>query len=127
MLLNDLTNGGIPMPTVTVSKRFQVTIPVAIRHQLGIHTGDELEAVPTSEGILYKPKKKAPPDKEIIAYWKECINNEAGETVEITDGAREELEATIAQPSIGPFSSVEKMLADMNHRRKENRSDGTEL
>ena len=44
MTPQDLTYGGILMPTVKVSKHFQVTIPVAIRHQLGIDTGDELEA-----------------------------------------------------------------------------------
>ncbi len=115
------------MPTVKVSKHFQVTIPVAIRHQLGIDTGDELEAIPTGEGILYKLKKKGNPDKEIITHWQERINNEEGEIVEITKEAREELEATLAQPSIGPFSSVEEMLTDMEGRRKEGRSDGTEL
>ena len=115
------------MPTVKVSKHFQVTIPVAIRHQLGIDTGDELEAIPTGEGILYKLKKKGNRDKEIIAYWQERINNEEGEAVEITKEAREELETTLAQPSIGPFSSVGEMLSDMNRRRGKNKPDETEL
>lgn len=106
------------MPTVKVSRRFQVTIPQAIRRQLDIDAGDDLEAIPTSEGILYKPKpkKRANREHEIIAYWENRINNEAG--VEITEKAREKLEVTLAQPSIGPFSSVEEMLTDMEGRRK---------
>ena len=115
------------MPTVKVNQHFQVIIPVAIRRQLGIDAGDNLEAVPTHEGILYKPKKRHNRDEEIIAYWKNRINNEEGETVEITEKAREKLEAILAQPSIGPFSSVEEMLADMNHRRRKNISDETKL
>ena len=113
------------MPTVKVNRRFQVTIPLAIRRQLDIDAGDDLEAIPTSEGILYKPKKRANRNHEIITYWENRINNEAG--VEITEKAREKLEATLAQPSIGPFSSAEEMLTDMEGRRKEGRSDGTEL
>ena len=115
------------MPTVKVSRRFQVTIPVAIPHQPGINTGDELEAIPTGEGILYKLKKKGNRDKEIITYWQDCINNEESEAVEITKEAREKLEATLAQPSIGPFSSVGEMLSDMNRRRGKNIPDETEL
>ena len=115
------------MPTVKVNKHFQVIIPVVIRRQFGIDVGDNLEAVPTNEGILYKPKKRNHRDEDIIAYWKNRINNEEGETVEITEEAREKLEAALDQPSIGPFSSVEEMVADMNYRRRKNISDETEL
>jgi AbrB family looped-hinge helix DNA binding protein len=46
-----MTQVNTPMPTVKVSRRFQVALPSAARRQLGIEAGDHL-LVDVQDGIL---------------------------------------------------------------------------
>lgn len=38
------------MPTATITSKGQITIPVAVRRALGLHIGDQVNFVFTSEG-----------------------------------------------------------------------------
>jgi AbrB family looped-hinge helix DNA binding protein len=49
--------GETGMPLVKVVRNGQVTIPKAIREQLGIKEGDLLEVEPSESGIFFKPQE----------------------------------------------------------------------
>lgn len=55
-------DGGLGMDTVTVSPKFQVVIPVAIRAALGLRPGQKLRAIQLGDRIelvLVRPTKDA--------------------------------------------------------------------
>lgn len=53
------------MPFVTVSPRFQVTLPAKLRKGLSVRKGDVMEATVVGEGILLRPKAVA--DRNAVA------------------------------------------------------------
>lgn len=47
----------IAMALTRIKPKFQVTIPQAAREAVGLKIGDFLEATPTKEGVLLRPKQ----------------------------------------------------------------------
>lgn len=56
----------------TVSRKGQVTIPVEVREELGIHPGDEVRFEPTEEGYVLRKV----PDDERFEKWHGAIESE---------------------------------------------------
>ena len=48
-------DGGFPMQAVTVSPKFQVVIPQAVREQLGIEPGQKLQVITYEHRIEFLP------------------------------------------------------------------------
>lgn len=96
------------MPLVKVKTKSQVTIPDAIRQQLGVKIGDLLEAKVERGSIVLKPKLA-----------------EGGE--EYTPAQRRRIDAELAKSiaeyregkSYGPFQTADDMIAHMKAQLKQ--------
>jgi AbrB family looped-hinge helix DNA binding protein len=57
---------GIDMNTVTVSPKFQVVIPLAVREQAGIRPGERLEVISFEDRIELVPLRPMPEMKGFL-------------------------------------------------------------
>ncbi len=67
--VDNAIDGEIVMQTVTVSPKFQVVIPKAVRDQLHIKPGQKMIVMPYGEHIQFVPVKTA---KELRGLLKGC-------------------------------------------------------
>ena len=62
---------------VRIKEKFQVTIPVALREQLSLHTGDYLEASIAANEIILKPRRlvESPGRPSLLDFMTEPRSN----------------------------------------------------
>ena len=82
------------MPFVTVKKKYQVVIPVAVRKRVGIEVGDLLEAKAGRGKVTFIPKS--------------AVDREIAEGLEDIKRGR----------FIGPFDNVEEALEALRGKTK---------
>ena len=84
------------MSLVKVTENHQVTIPDSVCEKLGISSGDYLEVIETTEGVLFKPQKV---DNDAW-FWAE----------EWQEKEREADEAIAKGKMVGPFDNINDAL-----------------
>ena len=98
------------MSIIRVQNKGQVTLPTAVRQQLGIATGDLLEVQRTSAGILLKPKA--------------LVDRTAAD--EYTPAQRQAIDRELAKGAAdvkagrvyGPFSTADETIASLQANLK---------
>lgn len=92
------------MSLVKVMQRRQVVIPKELFDQLGLKEGDYLEAEVVGGKIVYTPKQVV--DKDTW-YW-----TQEGQTT-----IKASLKAAAQGQLIGPFSSADELMTELNRRK----------
>ena len=94
------------MPLAKVKQKGQVTIPVDIRDELGLHEGDYVEVSREGSRIVLTPQAIAPPHPEIDTALAEGVADiEAGRISPKFSGMKE-FEAWLKTPEGKKFSAA---------------------
>ncbi|MCJ7667467.1 MAG: AbrB/MazE/SpoVT family DNA-binding domain-containing protein [Anaerolineae bacterium] len=91
------------MTLTKVTRHGQITIPAALRKQVGIEEGDLVELQIVDDHIVLTPKKLI--DKSQAYFW----------TTEWQEAERQ-AEADIEEGRIKEFASVDELFADLDTR-----------
>lgn len=90
----------LPMQLTRVTRKFQVTIPRAVRKAAGIRLGDLMEVKPSKEGILFRRKAIVDYDPAV-------------------EKALAEAEADVKAGRVsGPFDSAEEVMNALNEYKR---------
>ena len=114
-----------------VQKRGQVTIPIEIRHRLGLEEGDLVAFFETEDGIVISPQKVVPAQKlsqileekgvglEELFTFADRVAPEASGTEESTEVSTEEATASVAAETAGIFQREDRSGPDDFKRLRE--------
>jgi AbrB family looped-hinge helix DNA binding protein len=91
------------MEMLQIRKKFQITLPVSIREQLGLEEGDYIAVEARDDEIVLRPKKLI--DKSQAWFWSEAWQ-----------AAEREAEADIQAGRVHKFPNAEEAIAFL-HRR----------
>ena len=91
------------MEMLQIRKKFQITLPVSIREQLGLEEGDYIAVEARHDEIVLRPKKLI--DKSQAWFWSEAWQ-----------AAEREAEADVQAGRVHEFSNAEEAI-DFLHRR----------
>jgi AbrB family looped-hinge helix DNA binding protein len=91
------------MEVLQIRKKFQITLPLSIREQLGLEEGDYIAVEVRDDEIVLRPKKLV--DKSQAWFWSKAWQ-----------AAEREAEADIQAGRVHEFSNAEAAIAFL-HRR----------
>jgi AbrB family looped-hinge helix DNA binding protein len=91
------------MPTTKVTRHGQITLPAAVREQLGIEEGDIVEIKVEEERAVLTPKKLV--DKSQVYFWTERWQKGEREAAEDIEAGR-----------VKTFESVDELVKDLDQR-----------
>ncbi len=91
------------MEMLQIRKKFQITLPLSIREQLGLEEGDYIAVEARDDEIVLRPKKLI--DKSQAWFWSEAWQ-----------AAEREAEADIQAGRVHEFPNAEEAIAFL-HRR----------
>ena len=90
------------MPVLAkVTRNFQVTIPKAVREEIGIHEGDFVSVEAREGGVFFRAQKVVDADR--AWFW----------TEEWQAGEREVDEAIARGEVFGPFKTADELMDDI--------------
>jgi len=99
------------METLQIRKKFQITLPLSIREQLGLEEGDYMAVEAREDEIVLRPKKLI--DKSQAWFWSETWQ-----------AAEREAEADIQAGRVHEFSDAEEAIAFLHHRNVGEEEEG---
>ena len=91
------------MELLQIRKKFQITLPLSIRRELGLEEGDFLAAELRDDQIVLRPKKLV--DKSQVWFWSEAWQ-----------AAERQADADLQAGRVHEFASAEEVIAFL-HRR----------
>ena len=90
------------MPLTKIRKRYQITLPPAVRKKFNLVEGDFVDIEETQGGFFLRPVKMISPDQEYF-YTKEWQATEAEADQDIAEGRVS-----------GPFKTVDELFNDLD-------------
>ncbi len=101
------------MLAIKIGKRRQLMLPVEICNEVNISEGDYLWVSIREGEIVMKPNVLI--EEDIVAYWKERLDNEDG-VLELSEEGKERLEIALKDEEEGryeEFDNVEDLIKDL--------------
>jgi AbrB family looped-hinge helix DNA binding protein len=99
------------MEMLQIRKKFQITLPVSIREQLGLEEGDYIAVEVRDDEIVLRPKKLI--DKSQAWFWSEAWQ-----------AAEREAEADIQAGRVHEFSNAEEAIGFLHRRTSGETEEG---